>query len=164
MATSSKRRNAIAQLVAVLAAVTAGADYFYTLSGDQQVAATFESDDVRLGNPAGITLRIRDGQETHERRFANPGGAGGENTAILHLMIDVLLRHQSGDGPNMIVEMQNVIHDVMLAIAKNSTLNNSVNDAMVDLVEPPIYDTIQNLAAVMIRVRVEYDYEPSVTT
>lgn len=163
MPTSSKRKNAIAQLVTVLAAVTSGADYFNTFSGDQQVAATFDGDDARMAVPHNPTLRIRDAQEVFQRNYANRG-AGTDDTATLHLMVDVLMRHQTGDGANIVNELQDIFHDIRLAIDKNPTLNNAVNDAMVDQITPPIYDTVQNLAAAEVRVRVTYDYEPSVTT
>ena len=161
MATDSTRKKAIAGLVTVLAAVTAGSDYFYTLSGDLTVSSTFELDSVRIENPSPVTLRVRDGVERHKRDFQDTTAG---STAELQLVIDVLVKHRSGDGPNLVNEMQNVIHDVLLAVGKDRSLSASVNDAFVSEVEEPIYDMDQNLAAVTIRVACEYDYLSGATT
>jgi len=159
MATASSRKNIIAQLVAVLAAVTAGSTYFYTYTATNQVASTFDSDDARL-QIAGLTLRVSDAQETHERRFADRDEM---TTATLQLYVDVLLRHASGAGANLVNELQDVLHDLVLAVGANPTLNGSANDAFVDMIDVPGYSPEQNLAAVTVRVRVEYDYQPGVT-
>lgn len=161
MAADSTRKRAIAGLVSVLAAVTAGSDYFYTLSGDQQVAATIDLDAKRLEVPAAVTIRVRDGQEQHKRDFAQRNDG---STADLLLLVDVLLKHTTGDPGNLINELQDAIHDVMHAVAKNPTFTNVVNDAFVEQVDETFYDVDMCVAAATIRVRCTYDYLPGVTT
>jgi hypothetical protein len=161
LATDSTRKRAIAGLVSVLAAVTAGSDYFYTLSGDQQVTATIDTDARRLEVPAAVTLRIRDGQENHVRDYV---GRNDGSTVELLLMVDVLLKHTAGDAGNLVNELQDAIHDVVHAVAKNPTFTNVVNDAFVEQIDETFYDVDTSVAAATIRVRCTYDYQPGVTT
>jgi len=159
VATPSIRRNALTQLVAVLAAVTAGATYYNTLTGTGQVALASDSDDARLAKFA-LTMRVTDGVERHVRSFASPRDGNTETT--LELVVDVLLRRTATGS--IVNQMADAIHDISLALGLNPTLNGAVNDARIREVDGPIYDTENNLAAALVRLEVIYDYQPGVTS
>jgi hypothetical protein len=157
VATDSIRKKAVAGTVAALATIAAGSTYFYTLTGVDAVSSAMDADDARLSLPGDLSVRVQSYDEDIKRWFENSLESG----STFRLVMDLLLR--SKQLKTLDEQLNDAIHDVQLCIGANRLLGNSVTDAFISRIDPPIYDHERNLASVIMYITAIYDYTPGST-
>jgi hypothetical protein len=131
---ASSRKQAVAQLVAILGAIAPAGGYTNDLTGPGACSIAQETQQRRRESGLPAIVRIRDADEFIERASVT----GDRMQARLVLVIE-LYRKRVGDEV-VVNQMNDLIEDVRLAIDKNTTLNGAVVDCFVSAVEAPVYD------------------------
>ena len=149
---TSIRMNALTQTVAVLAAVNGAGSYLVDLSKPGQVSLTQDPMEVRRSKPYDTSVRVRDGQETVERVFQNTQNA----EATLEVVLELVVVSRDDDG--IVLMLNDLLHDVSLALGAKRTLNGVVADSFVQRVAAPVYDSKDHTAACVVVLVVVYDF------
>lgn len=154
----SLRKDAIQGMVTTLAALTVALGYHYDYNGQGQVSKLMDTVDARRAGGQRLTVRVADGAETFVHRTL---GTQRLITAQLEILIHAMLVVQT---PSDIVDKLNdVVHDIHLAIDKTPRLGVSIVDAVVVEIDAPDYDIENSTAGVLIHVRADYDYQSGVS-
>lgn len=154
MATESIRKRAVAALVTQIAAVNGPtATYFKNLTGTDQVSSLLMTKDQRSKRSYDNWVYVYDGAEAIEAGEA----IGQLLESELEFLIVCLVRSESSDTP-MLEELNDLIHDVMLAVGTDTSLGGLVSGLRVSSIETPVYNTMDSEGLAVIHALAVYDF------
>jgi hypothetical protein len=153
---SSIRSQAINAIVATIAAVNGTSDYFTDLTGPKVVSLAQEAAQKRRDLGLPIIIRVRDSIE--ETRRADQHSALDSR---LEVIIEVFVR--AGMDEVVVDKANNVIHDVRLALDRNTQLGGVVYDCFITTIGEPEYDFDSRFASFAMVATVRYDMMQGIT-
>jgi len=159
VATESIRKQAVAALVAQIAVVNGpSATYFKDLTGDDQVSSLLMTSDQRSVLEHDNWVYVYDGTESIEG--IDVIGETFEST--LEFLVVCLVRSESTDTP-MLEELNDLLHDVMLAVGIDTSLGGLVSGLRVTSIETPVYNSQDSEGLAVIHALCTYDFETGST-
>jgi len=150
--TDSKRKTAMENTVTILRGITAGSTYFRTLSLGE--AATMRSIGRSEMMEMGTSFAwVHAGNEDIARHEVSPGTLMQGQFVIL---IDLIVADETTE--TLVQELEDLLHDVSLALGSNRTLSGAVVDSRISLIEPPTYSFEQMWAGTTVHLECIYDF------
>lgn len=154
--TASKRKLVIQNLVSQLATEVDGADpYFTDLSGTDQVTSLSLTRDQRGRLPFTHFLTVVLGGESFPESELTDQAWQSE----LEVLVECRVKNLT-DSP-MSEELEDLVHDVMLAIGTDVTLGGVVENLHAEGIDEPIYTETDGTG--VIRLRCEYEFRSGTT-
>lgn len=144
MATASKRKTAITNMVARLQTIVAGGTYFRTLNIGDNVSTKIRF--VSSDTEGKSFIRVRAGNDD----LSNMDLQGLEFESRFEILLEVTVKDASGEA--MVEELEDLLHDISLCLGGDRTLSGAVHNSWIDRVEAPTYGIEEIMASTIIHV------------
>lgn len=153
MASDSKRKDAMQAVISILSAVTSGGTYKRTLTASGAVTFRVKLIEDRIEGGGKSFCWVRAGVENIIQFETSPADYMKSAFTIL---IDAIVVDATGE--TMVEELEDLIHDISLALGANRTLSNTVDDSMIATIDPPQYNLDQTLGQATVQLLCTYGF------
>lgn len=152
MPTASIRRQAMDNMVTLLKTIVPGSTYYRTLNIGDNVSTKLRF--LQSAQEGKSFIHVKPGNENLRQVDISPA-VTYEST--FEILLDIAVKDETGD--TMVEELEDLIHDIYLAIGTDRRLSGVVQDTAIVRIEPPAYSLEEMFAATTVHVVCTFDFD-----